>query len=60
MGSNTEKILWTNLQNWYKNEEKRSRATTYAIAKFEDQYLNGKQYSKDPTNQSTKRIQKVK
>ena len=28
MGSNTEKKLWTNLQNLYKNEAKGLRATT--------------------------------
>ena len=36
MGSNTEKKQWTNLQNSYKIEAKRLRATTFAIAKFEE------------------------
>ena len=37
MGSNTEKKPWTNLQNSYKNLSKRLRATTFAIAKLEEQ-----------------------
>ena len=33
MGSNTEKKSWNNLQNRYKNEAKRLRATTFPTTK---------------------------
>ena len=46
MGSNTEKKPWTNLQIHTKIEAKRLRATTFAIAKLEERYLNGEQLRK--------------